>query len=118
MSPTTSSRRRGYREINHEEDIPSHTEPLTAAEDAELLDAEVTEFVEPEGLDALTWSFLASGVMTVSDSYKINLTFMVDAEAWSASLPHISFLPYFLSLCLVIISRGNGSGRSHLVFHT
>ncbi|THG99727.1 hypothetical protein EW026_g2671 [Hermanssonia centrifuga] len=66
MSPTTSSRRRGYREINHEEDIPSHTEPLTAAEDAELLDAEVTEFVEPEGLDALTWSFLASGVMTLA----------------------------------------------------
>ncbi|PSR88724.1 hypothetical protein PHLCEN_2v5075 [Hermanssonia centrifuga] len=66
MSPTTSSRRRGYREINHEEDIPSHTEPLIATEDGELLDAEVTEFVEPEGLDALTWSFLASGVMTLA----------------------------------------------------
>lgn len=63
---TTIRRRHGYREIDREETdiLAAEPDPLTPVdEDAPLTDLADDE--KAEGWAALTWSFLASGIMTV-----------------------------------------------------
>jgi hypothetical protein len=64
---TTISRRRGYRELEHDD---TNTEPLTTPDAAEegglLAEADSIAPKPQEGWSALIYSFAASGIMTVS----------------------------------------------------
>ena len=63
--PSTSGlrSRRGYSPLNLQDDEPSPL--LDAVDDSEDPEIEASELVQHEGWSALTWSFLASGALTV-----------------------------------------------------
>lgn len=60
-------RRRGYRELDREEAVLDSPTTVVQSEESELLANPELDDAKPapEGWEALTWSFTASGVMTV-----------------------------------------------------
>jgi hypothetical protein len=63
--PSTSGlrSRRGYSPLNLQDDEPSPL--LDSVDDSQDPEIEASEDVQHEGWSALTWSFLASGALTV-----------------------------------------------------
>lgn len=62
---TTVTRRRGYRELDHDDIVREpHTSP-DATEEGGLLEEAEAVTAKPEGWSALVWSFGASGAMTL-----------------------------------------------------
>lgn len=99
---TTIRRRHGYREIDREETdvLAAEPDPLTPVdEDAPLTDLAVDE--KAEGWAALTWSFLASGIMTV-DALKPRGAFpfahVCYSTAYSLLLSRCFFNPFIWAL--------------------
>lgn len=62
---TTIRQRRGYRQLDTEEDTTTVNEDQTAENDEETEDVNVRETVQHDGWRSLSWSFIASGSLTV-----------------------------------------------------
>ncbi|KAI0926427.1 hypothetical protein AcV5_008892 [Taiwanofungus camphoratus] len=96
--PDTSVRqRRGYHELNSEDvdDVPT---PISVAEHVEIADIGEPEVATQESWGALTWSFAASGIMTLA-AYFFPVVFSIPlfgtylARAWLWSFtPSLSYI--------------------------